>query len=372
MNRKRQANRGLPARVYIKDGAYRFLATEKMRDPADGKMKFWIRLAGLGAGEGKGEAAMLTALGKLLGDRGADKAGMPHLCQEFRARKLGKYSEEVRKQYAAYLALIADDFEDFQVKEVMTRDWSEFLRNNYAGKANSAKKITALASKLFRYAISEFGLREDNPIDQIDLEDYETKRREVVPTREQVAAIRAAGFIGKDKRKTLSGPTLACIIDISYLCWQRGKEFRLLEEKQIDEGRIRFKPTKTEKSSGLAVDIVITPDIQAVIDRARAIKRELGMVSGYLFPKLSGKHKGKPYSKNGLFSMWDRARERAGIVEDVQFRDLRALGATDAAKSGQSRKAIQDRLVHADSSTTEIYIKEAVPAVSEMAMKLPW
>ncbi|MBB3118872.1 site-specific integrase [Pseudoduganella violacea] len=64
--------------------------------------------------------------------------------------------------------------------------------------------------------------------------------------------------------------------------------------------------------------------------------------------------------------------ERAKITEDVQFKGLRALGATDAAKKGKSKQTIQDRLVHVDGSTTEIYIKESVPVVSEMDMKLPW
>jgi integrase len=372
MTRRRQKNLGLPGRVYIKNNAYQFLSAEKIRDPADGKMKFWIRLAGVGQGEGNGEAAMLSALGKLLGERRTNKAGVPYLCQEFRAHKLGKYSQDTQDSYRSYLAKIADDFEEFDVKDVMTRHWSEFLRNHYAGKANSARKITALARKLFRYAISEFGLRQDNPIDQIDLDSYQTERRECIPTHAQVAAIRAAAMTGGDGRKTLSGPTLACIIDISYLCWQRAKEFRLLEHSQIDGGRIRFKPTKTERSSGLSVDIAITPEIQAVLDRAAAIKLAHGIESKYVFCKLTLKHQGQPYSKNGLFSMWDRARERAGIKEDVQFRDLRALAATDAAKAGRTKKEIQDRLVHTSSSTTDIYIKESVPALSEFITRLPW
>ncbi|MBB3118873.1 hypothetical protein [Pseudoduganella violacea] len=124
MSRKRKTNCGLPARFYVKANAYKFLLPEKIRDPSDGKMKFWIRLAGLGTGEGNGEAAMLVALGKLLGERQCDKADIPHLCQEFKIRKLGRYSEEVQKQYSAYLNLIADDFEEFQVKGVMTRHWS--------------------------------------------------------------------------------------------------------------------------------------------------------------------------------------------------------------------------------------------------------
>jgi integrase len=70
--------------------------------------------------------------------------------------------------------------------------------------------------------------------------------------------------------------------------------------------------------------------------------------------------------------MWDRARERAGITEDVQFKDLRALGATDAARRGDDRRDIQKRLVHTSGKTTDIYIKEAIPDVSEIDMKLPW
>lgn len=368
MNRKRKNNKSLPQRVYVKDGAYKFLAPEKIRDPADGKLKFWIKLASLDDGIG----AMHTALGKLLGDRKADAGGVPYLCTEFKANKLGKYSKEVQTQYSQYLDVVAADFEDFSVKDVTTRHWSEFLRNNYAGKANTAKKITALARRLFRYAISELGLREDNPIDQIDLDGYETSRREIIPTHEQVAAIRAAGFIGKDGRRTASGPTLACLIDISYLCWQRAKEFRELKEDQISQGRIRFKPSKTAKTSGAAVDITVTPAIAAVLARAHLIKAKYGIRSDYVFPAITGRHAGKPYTKNGLHSMWDRARERARIADEIQFRDLRALAATDAARQGKSETEIKDRLVHTDVSTSRIYIKDVVPTTSEMDLPLPW
>jgi integrase len=173
----------------------------------------------------------------------------------------------------------------------------------------------------------------------------------------------------------------ACIIDMSYLCWQRAKDFRLLKEAQIDETRtpalIRFKPSKTEKSSGLSIDIVVTPAIQDVIDRARAVKKSYKVISPYLFPT----KKGTPYVKSGLTSMWDRARERAiaqaakegrEFGPAIQFKDLRALGATDAAKRGENRVNIQNRLVHTSGKTTDIYIKESVPTTSDIVMDLPW
>jgi hypothetical protein len=53
---------------------------------------------------------------------------------------------------------------------------------------------------------------------------------------------------------------------------------------------------------------------------------------------------------------------RGGIKDDVTFKDLRSLGATDAAKAGQQMKDIQKCLVHPSSKTSEIYIKEAAPS----------
>ncbi len=380
MNRQRKTNRGLPRRVYAKNGAWKYLSPVQIRDPSDPEAapKFWIKLATFD----QGEAAMLAALAKLLGNKAMDTGTVPNLCVEFAANRIAdaEYSPETKATYRQYLAVIADDFEDFQVAAVTTKHWSEFLRNNYKGKANTARKITALAATMFRYGISELGLRTDNPLEQIDLGSYKTKRREVLPTHEQVAAIRAAGAVGADGRITRSGPMFECLVDISYLCWMRAIDTRTLQEWQIEAGgnttlvggHIRFKPSKTAKSSGLALSIEITPEIADVIERARAIKRSLSIVSGYVFPATAGKYAGKPYTKSGLFSMWDRARTRAKIADGIQFKDLRALGATDAAKQGETKQNIQERLVHTTAGTTDIYIKDAVPTVSGIVMHLPW
>jgi integrase len=92
------------------------------------------------------------------------------------------------------------------------------------------------------------------------------------------------------------------------------------------------------------------------------------LATPYLLPI----QQGKPYTKSGLFSMWERARERAGIKESVWFKDLRALGATGAAKVGEKISEIQTRLAHTSSKTSEIYIKESVPEWSTINLSLPW
>lgn len=376
MNKSRKTGKGLPRRVYARNGAYYFYAPEKMRCPRTGKLKSWIFLGY----EHAGEVPMLQALADLLKDKKSLQGAMPYVCAEFKASKLKKYTKDTQAQYRQYLDVIADDFEEFFFSQVATKDWAEFLRNNFRDKPNTARKYTALAKRLFKFGISELGLRQDNPIDQIDLGDYETQRRTILPTHEQVKAIREAGMLSKKRSDTgkqtenPSGPMFQCMVDMTYLCWARAIDVRTLKESQIDNGVIRLKPSKTAKTSGKALDIVITPEIQAVIDRAREIKKKYEVISPYLFPT----RQGKPYSKSGLFSMWDRARDRLGIGKDsppaerIQFRDLRALGATDAARAGQTKDDIRKRLVHTTSKTSEIYIKDVVPEVSDIAMKLPW
>lgn len=370
MNRHRKVNRGLPRRVYLKAGAYRFLAPEPMLVPKTGKKQQWIHLAYAH----EGESAMLKALADLLGAKTSAEGSMPHACGEFKANKLGRYTTEVRKQYERFLDVIADEFEDFLVVQVTTKDCAGFLRDNFKGKPNTAKKYAALMGKLFRFVIGEMGLRQDNPIDQLDMSDYETHRREVLATHEQIRKIREAGMYSKPRADTgqviptASGPMFACIIDMSYLLWARAIDIRTLKEEQIEGGRIRIKPSKTLKSSGKVVDITITPSIQAIIDTAREIKRKYGIVSPYLFPTQTG----KPYEKSGLNSMWIRAKERIGMKDNVVFKDIRALGATDAARRGEDRKHIQHRLAHTSGETTDIYIKEAIPDISSIDMDLPW
>lgn len=331
---------------------------------------------------------MLVQLGNILGGSRDEEGSMPWCCTEFKTRMLDCYTKTTQEDYCRYLNTVSSVFAQFHASEVTTKDWADFLRAKYAGKANTAKKITALGGKLFRFIIGDLGLRQDNPIDQLDMSKHKTNARTVLASHDQVKAIRAAGFVGIDGRQTLSGPMFACIIDMSYLCWQRAKDIRTLEEKQITlnggdllGGSIFFEPSKTRATSGLAVEIVITPAIADVIKRAQTIKRQHSIVSSFLFPKTAGRHAGHPYEKSGLTTMWDRARERAvdaagkagkSFGDLIQFKDLRSLGATDAADRGEDLKKIQTRLVHTSGDTTGIYIKKTIPKVSDIDLALPW
>lgn len=374
MNRRRTKDKDLPQRVYVKHGAYYFVPVVPMLLPKAEKPQAWIRLCRVIEGKSK----MLTALAALIGGPSNVPGSMPFLCADFKANKLKKFSADVQAQYSQYLDVMADEFEEFHATEVTTKEFADFLHDKFGAMPNTAQKYAGLARKLFKHAISRHGLRKDNPIDQLDMADFETGRREVLLSHKDVELVRHHGMFSKPRKGTgkrlpnPSGPMFACIIDMTYLLWARAIDIRMLREDKIGNGLIRIKASKTKNSSGKIVDFKITPGIQAVIDRARSIKAgyQLEVDPGYLFPS----QKGTPYTKSGLFSMWTRARERAGIEDTglVWFKDLRALGATDALKAGKGRKNIQERLAHMDEKTTEIYLKEAVADLSEIDLPLPW
>ena len=70
----------------------------------------------------------------------------------------------------------------------------------------------------------------------------------------------------------------------------------MLKESQIEDGRIRIKPSKTQKTSGKAVDIVVTPEIGEVITRARGLKIKYGLISQFVFPTQKAAHTPAPAS----------------------------------------------------------------------------
>lgn len=238
MNRQRKTNRGLPRRVYIKFNAYYYVGPERIRDPQTKELKTWVRLCSVA----DGEVAMLHRLAELLGSKAHVQGTVPHLCTELKLHKLGKYGKETQEQYRRFLDVIADEFDAFLVVEVTTKEFADFLREKFADKPNTARKYGGLASKLFRYAVSGLSLRQDNPIDQLDLSDFETQRRTVLITHDQVQRIRAAGMHSKARKDTgksiptASGPMFACIIDMAYLLWARAIDVRTLKESQIEAG----------------------------------------------------------------------------------------------------------------------------------------
>jgi integrase len=162
-------------------------------------------------------------------------------------------------------------------------------------------------------------------------------------------------------------------VDLCYLTCQRSTDIRLLRWSQVDEAAavIRFKPTKTKKSSGVAVDWPITPEIAAVLKRAKAIAKSAkvrSLTEDYVIVNSQG----KPKTAAACRDAWRDAIDRAKIGNpDYVVKDIRAKALTDAKRAGYDIEALQVAGAHTDRATTESYIKQKEVPLSTVRLHLP-
>ena len=334
-------------RVYANHGTYYFV------DRA-GK---WHRLTRVE----QGEPAMMRALAKFLDAPAARPGSMPALIKEWREQVLPSYTAATQYDYGLMLAKLEVAFQDRSVEELDSHDILD-LRDQWKGKgrARTANKYHALVSVLMAYAI-ERRMRKTNPC--LEVKKLPLKKRRRYLTHDEFRRIVQGALIGKDGRKVASGKMMACLFGLAYLTALRMKDLRLLTWGQIGEKVITVTPTKTRHSTHATIEIEITPEIRQLLEEVRG----LGAVKGLtVFHNL----KGKPYSKDGIETAWQRACERAGVV-DAHFHDLRAKALSDALRNGLSIKAIADSASHASVTTTEGYLHGFEVKRSALGLTLP-
>lgn len=334
-------------RVYSKHGRWYFVDTT-------GK---WHPLTRVD----EGESALLRALAKRKDALAVREGSVSALWRAWWDRFKAGYAESTRADYELMFPKIDIGFEDFDVHEVTPATIFDFV-HQWADTPRQANKYLALLSMMFRFACAPLRLRNDNPCDQVDPLDTGPKRTRYITDRE-FHKIRAGARKSKSGAKVPSGEMIVCAIDLAYLTFQRQGEIRRLLWTDMDDEWIRFRPAKTESTTGAKVRWRRTPEINAVLERARKIGK---VKSLFVIHNL----KGQPYTKSGVETAWARACERAG-VEDAHFHDLRAKAQTDAKAAGYTMEQIRDGATHADTKTTEGYIKRREELESRIDLPLP-
>lgn len=123
------------------------------------------------------------------------------------------------------------------------------------------------------------------------------------------------------------------------LGWRSGRNIGQRDGQRV----LRFKQSKT----GKAMEVEISPEIDAVLPRGNVIRIDQLLVS---------KRDGDRYVKSGLDSMLRRWCKKAA-VPSFGFGELKGKGATDMYHDGISINLIRDLCGHESTKTTEIYIK---------------
>lgn len=343
--------RHLPRGVRAKHGAYFF----------EDYVGRWHKLCR----EDEGEARMYEALAKLKrAERDPDR--MPVAIEQFKLEHLPTLAYSTRVEHTRIYDLLSAEFAEFTVAEVRPTDIARSLKNNWPTQLRMRKHAKSRLSTFFSWAV-ESGLRDDNPCRDLRLKD---------PPRHQMKWTDRSFHAIRDR---LSG-MLQCYLDLSFLLHQRTTDVRTIRWSQMRDGVIHFKPTKTAKSSGAAVDIPITPEIAAVLDRARSLAKIKPLPGGDA-PVIQ-QSTGAPYTRFGIRSAFDRAAEAAGLTtrpdgaarapaSGLTAKDLRPYATTVAKRQGYTLEQLKVALAHTSITTTEGYVQQHSTPVSEVRLQLP-
>lgn len=339
MARPRKLDRHLPAYVRIKSGSY-YYRDQKLCRVDDGESRLYEALAT--------RKALPSA------------DSVPAIVEQFKRERLGKLSPSARKEHARILDVFAQDFADFKISDVTARDIKRSIRNLYGdSKPSAARAYKSRVSTFFAWCVTDEGLLTINPCREIRSE--KIQRRMTPWTPELFWAVREKLH-----------PMMQCYHDLSFLLYQRTTEVRMLMHSQIREGAIHFTPSKTAKSSGLSVEIQITPAIAEVLEKAKGLAK-LRPGPGGDAPVIQDRS-GAPYTRSGIYSAYRRADEALhgkGKPLGLNPKALRPFAATMAKKQGFTTEQIKTGLAHASISTTEGYIHQHDVPLSQVTLALP-
>jgi integrase len=354
-------------RVYPKHGAWYWVV------PGTSK---WVKLCALTDGETKLVERLAEERKKVERPEGA--GNVRPLVDEYVRKHRAEHKEKAWPSYGKYAgnALRNHNIEDVDATDVMD------VLKHWKGKLPMQRVMRAFLSGFFAWCIEERKMSR-NPCHELKGWLKKPKASKVYITDEHFAKIREAMLtyayvIHKDtpREKTITakvqtGPMMQCFVDLCYLTAQRSTEIRLLKWWQIDReaGVIHFLPTKTEDSSGIAVDFVISPEIAAVLDRVRELD---GGVQRIGDTNVIHALDGSEYEPTALRSAWDRACERVKLTDKgYTVKMIRAKALTDASRAGYDIKVLKEAAAHTDERTTEIYLKQRDVPVSDMRLHLP-
>ncbi|MEX3629647.1 MAG: tyrosine-type recombinase/integrase [Burkholderia sp.] len=357
-------------RVYLKHGAWYWV------EPRTSK---WIWLCAETDSEEKLLERLLEEKKKYARPEG--NGDMRPLIDEYVKQYRAQHREKAWPKYGDYAG---NGFRKSNVAAVRPSHVSNWLKVKYAGKLPMQRVMRAFLSGFFQWCVDTDRI-DMNPCKEVKLK--KPKARSVYITDDHFARIRTALLtytyvVHKDtpKEKTITGkvstgPMLQCFFDMCYLTAQRSTDIRSLTWAQVDRevGVIHFTPSKTEDSSGIAVDWPITPDIAAVLDRVRGIDGGVQRIGAAPVSHASnGKKAGNAYGATAVRSAWDRACERAGLTDaDYTVKDIRAKSATDAKRAGYDLDEIMTGLAHTDAKTTEIYLKQRDVPLAKLRLTIP-
>jgi integrase len=320
MGRPRKKPSILPPCMYQQHGAYWYVKKGKWTRLSDDLRTALVMHADIVSKRAK------------LGD--GHQSGMVKLINAAMPSILNGKSPNTAQQYQVVQKKLLSVFKDAEPEDIADVHILQ-LRREWAGTPNMANRRITVLRQIFDYAI-EKEIITKNPCDGVTRLAEGTRKRYIT-----------------DKEYTriwqCASPDARVMMDLQYLTGQRIEDVLHMRWSDVSEEGVYVEPDKVEDSSGAKILISMTPDLQAVLDAAKALSRKrrgetiLCTVRG-----------GRKYAYETARDMLKSAASRAG-VEDFRPNDFRAKCLTDAKKQGLNPQALGG---HTTEARTRRYLRQ--------------
>ncbi len=338
----------------IKDGRYYLVR-------AEGSKRRWLPLTRVAEGLPAYYAALASALG-----RANDPDLMPQVVAAWCTAVMSKHSAKTQIDEQRRANAIAKGFEDFRASEVEPPDCMAFLEP-LQSMPRTHDLFRSQLHSIFAYAeLKGWRKAGSNPVAVVPPMGYTPRQRYV--TDSELRRIKVGCLYGDDGKRTPSGITTACMIELAYLtAADAGVLVRILDQRDPErpdephlcpEG-IALRRDKTRHKGGDWLIITYTPRLRAVVQRLLKLKAERNLkkraAQRVQTQALITKQDGTPMTYEALAAAWQRGVKRAA-VPPTMFRDLRAKALTDKAARDGVRSA-SDLGIHATEAQTTAYVR---------------
>lgn len=251
--------------------------------------------------------------------------------------------DRTRKEYGYILEAIRQLLKERKMSGIpapeIDRQMARALHHAFAERPRKAQLVVALSRIVFNFGI-ETGMLKDNPFEKLRIK--RSKPRALIwldldhadPLR-RITAMRG-------KAIELGLPSVALAIDLSLWTTQREGDVLALPWSSYDGKHIAIRQRKTRAW----VKVPVMPQLKASLDAAGREKAStLVLVS---------ERTGKPYSKDHFGDLFREVRQKAGIGDTLQYRDLRKTSCVMLKLAGCTIPEIASWSGHAHAEVSEM------------------
>lgn len=315
--RPRKKDRHLPACMYQRSGSYYLVKQGK-----------WINL-------GQDYTGALLEYARRTSTQST--SGMADLIDKVLKHIAPTKAKNTMEQYRAAGERLKDMLAEFEPNQVLPKHVAA-IKMHMASTPNMANRVISFLRVVFNHAL-EWQLVDSNPCTGIRRHTEKKRDRYINDKEFQALMAQCSDY-------------MRVIFETCFLTGQRIGDVLKIRLADISDEGIAF----TQQKTGAKLIVQMTPDIEAVIGRAKALPRSVRGLT--LFCTRTG---GKPVSYETCKEAFAKAREAAGIL-DVTIHDLRAKSLTDAKRQGKDAQKLGG---HTDAKMTARYIRAREIDVAE-------